>query len=483
MNKQNSFVHLRFIPHRVLDSLGDNYFTTNRLSLFFNLKRNLETISLSIRNIMLHKLYQIYLEYRNISTDTRTLQKGDIFFALKGDSFNGNKFAEKALKSGANYAVIDEKKYQKDERYILTENALQTLQQLAQLHRQNLIIPFLALTGSNGKTTTKELLRKVLETKFRVHATKGNLNNHIGVPLTILSLPKDTELAIIEMGANKIGDINELCQIAQPSHGLITNIGHAHLEGFGGFEGVLRGKTELYDFLLKNSGTVFINSEDDILSNMAHRFSSNKGQLYGAKSNFQHLELVQSQPFVKIKTKTGMIYETSLTGKYNFSNMQTAQAVGTFFDIPIEQICQAIASYIPENNRSQVVFGKTNQILADAYNANPSSMKLTIENFAQLNDKYKIVILGDMFELGKYALEKHQEIVDYVAKTPIDLALFCGENFAQTIPKTLSNQKSLNFKTKAELTKWIQANPPENASILLKGSRGMALESLLSILK
>jgi len=432
---------------------------------------------------MLHKLYQIYLEYRNISTDTRTLQKGDIFFALKGDSFNGNKFAEKALESGASYAVIDEKEYQKDERYILTENVLQTLQELAQLHRQNLTIPFLALTGSNGKTTTKELLRKVLETKFRVHATKGNLNNHIGVPLTILSLPENTEIAIIEMGANKIGDIAELCQIAQPSHGLITNIGHAHLEGFGGFEGVLRGKTELYDFLLKNSGTVFINSEDDILSNMAHRFPSDKLRLYGAKSNFHHLELIQSQPFVKIKSKTDTIYETSLTGKYNFSNMQTAQAIGAFFDIPIEQSCQTIASYVPENNRSQVVSGKTNQILADAYNANPSSMRLAIENFAQLNTKYKVVILGDMFELGKYALEKHQEIIDYMTTTPINLALFCGENFAQVTPKTLSNQKSLSFKTKAELTKWIETNPPKNAFILLKGSRGMALESLLSILK
>lgn len=428
---------------------------------------------------MLKDLYQKYLQNRRVSTDTRTIQEGDIFFALKGDSFNGNQYAEQALEKGAIYAVIDEEKYKKNDQYILVENVLDTLQNLANFHRKNLAIPFIGLTGSNGKTTTKELIREVLQTKYQVFATQGNLNNHIGVPLTILSIPEGTEIAVIEMGANKIGDIAELCQIAEPSHGFITNIGYAHLEGFGGFEGVLRGKTELYDFLLKNKGTVFINSEDDILSNMAKRFPVDKLQLYGAKSELHFLEFIPHNTFVKFKTLEGKTYETALIGKYNFSNIQVAQMMGHFFNISITDTCEAIVNYVPQNNRSQIIEGKTNRILADAYNANPSSMQSALENFAKSPEPHKMVILGDMFELGTYALQKHQEVIDFLKDIRIQQVILCGKNFG----KAKQNQHILHFDTTSELKEWLNENPIQNTYILLKGSRSMGLESLIEVLK
>ncbi len=428
---------------------------------------------------MLHDLYQKYLQYRQVSTDTRTLQKGDLFFALKGDSFNGNQYAEQALEKGASYAIIDQEKYKKNDRYILVDNALETLQKLANLHRKNLTIPVLGLTGSNGKTTTKELIREVLKTTYKVHATQGNLNNHIGVPLTILAMPQDTEIAVIEMGANKIGDIAELCQIAEPTHGFITNIGYAHLEGFGSLEGVLRGKTELYDFLLKNQGTVFINSEDEILANMARRFPAQKLQLYGAKSESHFLEIIPNSTLVKFKTLEGKIYETALTGKYNFSNIQTAQIIGHFFGISTEKTSEAIAKYIPENNRSQLIEGKTNRILADAYNANPSSMRSALENFDKSPAPHKTVILGDMFELGTYALEKHTELIDFLKDSQIQKVILCGKIFG----KALQNRDILHFESTSQLNEWLHQNPIQNSYILLKGSRGMGLEILIEVLK
>lgn len=345
----------------------------------------------------IESLYTVYKQSTGVSTDTRKIEKGNLFFALKGPNFNANSFAAKALDMGASAVVIDEEEFAVagDARYVLVDDVLVALQQLANHHRKQLDIPFLAITGSNGKTTTKELINAVLAKKYKTYATVGNLNNHIGVPLTLLAMDETTEIGIVEMGANKIGDIAALCEIAEPTHGLITNIGRAHLEGFGGFEGVLRAKTELYQFLISHKGKIFVNSQNQVLANMIKRMDD--PITYPSKGDFYHCELVAANPFVTFKLAKGSIHETKMLGGYNFENIATALTVGVFFGVEENIAATAICAYTPGNMRSQLIEKRSNLIVLDAYNANPSSMEQAIRTFGKMTGKpHKMVILGDM---------------------------------------------------------------------------------------
>ncbi len=415
------------------------------------------------------ELYQLYNQTYLVDTDTRRIRKGSIFFALKGDNFNGNEFAAESLKSGSNYAVIDEEKYQTNPKTILVENALETLQKLANFHRKQLAIPIISLTGSNGKTTTKELINAVLSKKYATVATAGNLNNHIGVPLTLLSMTPKTELGIVEMGANHIKEIEFLCKIAEPTYGLITNFGKAHLEGFGDFEGVIKAKSELYDFLRLNNGTVFINTDD------ALQVKQSAG-INAIEYSNNSIKFMEANPFVKVQFKNILI-ESNLIGKYNYNNIAVAVAVGDYFDIPETDIKMAIENYIPVNNRSQLIQKGSNQIILDAYNANPSSMQAALENFAQLKAENKMVFLGDMFELGKDSKVEHEKIADLVASYHFSKVVLIGKAFSATSAKNAFVSES--FESFKNSTNYSNIN---NATILIKGSRGMALERLLDLL-
>lgn len=415
------------------------------------------------------QLYQIYRQTYLVDTDTRKIRKGSVFFALKGDNFNGNEFAEEALKIGANYVVIDEEKYKTNANAILVENVLETLQKLANFHRKQLDIPIISLTGSNGKTTTKELINAVLCKKYITEATAGNLNNHIGVPLTILSMTPKTEIGIVEMGANHIKDIEFLCSIAEPNYGLITNFGKAHLEGFGGYEGVIKGKSELYGFLRLTNGTVFINTDDEL------QIKQSAG-INAIEFNNHDIKLVEANPFVKVQFKNTMI-ESNLIGKYNYNNIAVAVAVGNYFDISETDIKTAIENYIPTNNRSQLIQKGTNKIILDAYNANPTSMQAALENFAQLKDENKVVFLGDMFELGEESKTEHQKIADLVTSYNFSKVFLIGKAFSATSAKNAFIYES--FESFKNSTNYSNIN---NATILIKGSRGMALERLLDLL-
>ncbi|MGI9545286.1 MAG: UDP-N-acetylmuramoyl-tripeptide--D-alanyl-D-alanine ligase [Cyclobacteriaceae bacterium] len=419
-------------------------------------------------------LYQKYLSSGKVSTDTRNIPEGAIFFALKGPSFNANQFALEALDKGAAFAVIDEEAYQKDERMVLVKDVLRTLQELAQYHRQKLKIPIIGLTGSNGKTTTKELIREVLSPKYKVLATKGNLNNHIGVPLTLLSIHPEVEIAVIEMGANHIGEIAQLCEIAQPTHGLITNIGKAHIEGFGGFEGVIRGKSELYHYLIQNGGEVFINSQDEILNNMAKRFD--KPYFYPGPEDYLTCTLIDADPFVTYKNESGVLVKTQLVGAYNFSNIAAALCLGKFFDIPEEEADGAIAQYVPANNRSQVIQKGSNTIILDAYNANPNSMEAALENLKAMKAGYKVVILGDMFELGADSEFEHERIAALAESSAFGSVLLCGALFSKVKNE---NSRAQYFGEKQGLINYLKEVTLKDSAILLKGSRGMGLEEVL----
>lgn len=412
-------------------------------------------------------LYRLYALHFLLDTDTRKIRENSLFFGLKGPHFNGNEFAEKALKLGASYAVVDEEKYATHKKIILVNDVLKTLQELANYHRNIQKLLIIGITGSNGKTTTKELLHAVLSKKYRTTATKGNLNNHIGVPLTLLSMAPNTEIGIVEMGANHQNEIAFLCAICEPDIGYITNFGKAHLEGFGGFEGVIKGKSELYHFLETNKKTIFINPEDTLqVEKTKHRRSV---------SFPSHLKFLEASPFVKISFDGAQI-ESHLIGNYNYSNIAIAATIGNYFNVSTEDIKKAIENYIPENNRSQIIKKQSNHIVLDAYNANPSSTKVVVENFKLINQQEKTVILGDMFELGSTSLAEHQTIVELVEKLNFENAYFVGENFYQT--KTNSKL----FKTFEELFATLKADPLQNQSILIKGSRGMQLERLLAII-
>ncbi len=425
---------------------------------------------------MIASLYDKFLNATGVCTDTRKIENGNIFFALKGPNFNANEFAKKALETGAIYAVIDDPTYNIDDQYILVDDALKTLQDLAAFHRSKLKIPVIGITGSNGKTTTKELIRSVLSMKFETFATEGNLNNHIGVPLSVLSISEKYEIAIIEMGASKVGDIAELCAICQPTHGIITNIGKAHIEGFGGFEGVIRGKSELYQYLLEHSGKVFINSQNEILNNMAKRFE--RPYMYPAYADYYHCDLIEAAPFLVVKTDKGNLIETNLVGKYNFENLAAALCIGKFFEVDNKKANKAVSRYTPSNNRSQIIQKGSKVLILDAYNANPVSMKAAIENLADMEAAHKVVILGDMNELGDISEEEHFKIGELTKEHAFNKVIFCGEKI---LPAKTANPNSTYFKKKEQLIDYLNTNPIDDGTILIKASRSLGLEKLVDV--
>lgn len=424
----------------------------------------------------LDQLYTLFLKSGSVSTDTRKITQGDIFFALKGDNFNGNRFASEALEKGAAFAVIDEEAHATSERHILVEDSLETLQALAARHRKQLGIPVVAITGSNGKTTTKELVHRVLQEKYRTFSTPGNFNNHIGVPLSLLQLTEETEMAVIEMGDNHLGEVAALCEIALPDFGIITNIGKDHLEGFGSFENNIRAKSELFHYLIQHGGNAFINSKDPILSNMAKRFPN--PVMYGAKGDFAYAEYVGADPYVRYRDSMSMAVQTRISGRFNFDNIMAAICVGKFFKVPEENIHRAIAGYVPGNNRSQLLEKGSNTILMDAYNANPSSVAVAVESFDELKTyKQKTVILGDMYELGETSHKEHLETVRMVLGRSFDMAIFCGAAF-----QACQQEGGLFFAEKTDLVTYLQTADIQNTYILLKGSRAMKMEDLVEYL-
>lgn len=425
--------------------------------------------------ILIEKVYEIFKRSSGVSTDTRTIKKDTLFFCLKGEKFNANEFASEAINKGAIAVIIDEAQYAVNENIILVENVLVFLQKLANFHRQKFNIPFIGITGTNGKTTTKELVSAALSAGLRTHATAGNFNNHIGVPLTLLSMPLNTEIAVIEMGANHQGEIEELCKIAQPDYGLITNIGKAHLEGFGGFEGVVKTKNELYNYIRKFGKTIFINGDDELLMSLS---AGLKRIQYGQNSNCEiQARLLESNPFLKIEIEKEAI-TTHLLGDYNFSNALAAYTIASFFGVNKEAIRSAISQYMPSNKRSQFVETEINKLYLDAYNANPTSMKNALDSFLKTSNWAKMVILGDMLELGKESATEHQQIVDSLSKETNLHVLLVGPEFH----KTNKNADFLSFITTEEAGKYLSENKVENQYILIKGSRGIGLERLLGYL-
>lgn len=420
----------------------------------------------------IEQLYNLFKINQSISTDTRAIVKGSLFFALKGDNFNGNKFAEVALKKGASYAIIDEEKYKLNDKMILVENVLVTLQNLATYHRKYLKVPIISLTGSNGKTTTKELINAVLSKKYNTSATVGNLNNHIGVPLTLLKMNSSSEIGIVEMGANHLKEIEQLTNIALPDYGYITNFGKAHLEGFGSLKGVIKGKTELYDYLKKENKIAFINSEDNIQLEKSKEMNI---ITFGQKDANYVIEYEKADPFVVLKLNNEII-ESKLIGKYNYNNIAAAIAIGRYFKVSDKLIKEAIENYNPTNNRSQIIHKGTNKIILDAYNANPSSMKVALENLSDLTGSYKIAILGDMFELGVEAEAEHQKIADLAQKLDITTVYLLGKNFYKIKSNNEKISKFISFEKFKEV---FNSSLVNNSTILIKASRGMALERLL----
>ena len=422
-------------------------------------------------------LYDLFIHNPQITTDSRNCPKGSIFFALKGDKFDGNQYAGKALASGCVYAVIDNPDYYIGERTILVDNVLKTLQQLAHHHRKVLGLQIIGITGTNGKTTTKELLAAVLSTKFNLLYTEGNFNNHIGVPLTLLRLTHDHEMAVIEMGASHPGDIKELVDIVHPNYGIITNVGRAHLEGFGSFEGVIRTKGELYDYIRRSKGKIFIKKENEYLQSIAKGIEQ---ITYGNGDDaFASGQVVSCDPFLVFNWKQqGKLHtvETHMIGSYNLDNVLAAVAVGRFFKIPAERISRAIAAYEPTNNRSQFKKTDNNELIIDAYNANPSSMKVALDNFITMPVQPKAIILGDMRELGPTSDELHAEVVEQIKKGQFDKVFLCGEHFYK-VGKEFSP-----FATTEAMTEELRRQPLKGYHILIKGSHSMGLEKLVDIL-
>lgn len=421
----------------------------------------------------IEEIYKIYRQYPSIQTDSRKIEKDDIFFALKGPNFNGNQFAEQALNAGAAYVVADEFVGVEDERIIHVNDVLETLQQVAKFHREQFSIPFIAITGSNGKTTTKELLHAVLSTTYKTYTTKGNLNNHIGIPLTILKIKGDAEIAVIEMGANHQHEIEGYCQYAEPTHGLITNIGKAHLEGFGGEEGVKKGKGELFDYLKKNNGTIFVNTDDVAVFDLSKPISNLI--FYGSKSEDANGIIVQNDPFIEIKIedKNPFTIQTNLVGSYNLANVLAAVCVGKYFKIDVAKIKNAIENYYPSNSRSQLIRKDSNSIILDAYNANPGSMKAAIENFAKMKGDKKILLLGSMMELGTGSRKEHEAIISLIGQHTWNAVVLVGKNFNEI------KNNYINFENAEQAKGWLKDQKFENAQLLIKGSRSMQMEKVL----
>jgi len=425
----------------------------------------------------INEIHSIYLETTGPCTDTRNVLENSMFFALKGGNFNGNEFALKAIEDGCKYAIIDEEQFAIDNRFILVDNVLESLQHLANYHRKQFDIPVIGITGSNGKTTTKELIGAVLETTYKTLYTKGNLNNHIGVPLTLLGLNKSHEIAIIEMGANKPGDIKELVEIAEPNYGIITNIGTAHIEGFGSLEGVISTKKELYDFILKVEGKIFINHEDELLNKIVPKHVLHV--TYGEQEqSYIYGQLTKLTPFVHLAWRTSRyvspIIETKLVGKYNFTNFLAAIAIGYYLEVDKNDINRALSEYTPSNNRSQVTKTDNNTIIVDCYNANPSSMRSALESFIEIENGARIAILGDMLELGNVSKEEHQKMVDYLQENSLN-AYLVGPEFEKTVTDLLK------FPDTEKLISYLKKHPIADSLILLKGSRGIRLEKVLEL--
>ena len=421
------------------------------------------------------QLYKIFLQYPSIQTDTRKLKAGDLFFALKGPNFNGNLFAMQALGAGAAYAIVDELTDGQDERIIQVEDVLITLQQLALHHRKQFSIPFIAITGSNGKTTSKELVHEVLKTSFITYTTTGNLNNHIGIPLTILKVKADAEMAVVEMGANHQKEIEHYCSYTLPTHGIITNCGKAHLEGFGGVEGVKKGKGELYDYLRANNGIAFVFSDYDYLREMSKGIDRIK--TYGTKDAEITGTINASSTFLEVKITNGAnieLIKTQLVGSYNLPNVLLAVAVGKHFNIPDEKIKAALENYIPDNSRSQLIEKGSNRIILDAYNANPTSMTAAIENFAKMVGDDKVLMLGGMMELGEESLQEHQAILCVIDQYRWKAVVLVGGDYSK-----LSHQY-INFSNSLEAKDWLTNQHFTNTQFLVKGSRSMQMEKVLA---
>lgn len=440
------------------------------------------------------QLYQIYKQHPVISTDTRKIAQGSLFFALRGEKFDANTFAQQALEAGAAYAIIDNAEYQVNDKCILVDDVLTTLQDLARYHRKQLTIPVIGLTGTNGKTTTKELINAVLSQHYKTLATQGNFNNHIGVPLTVLSIDASHQIAVIEMGANHQKEIELLSGISQPTHGLITNVGKGHLEGFGGFEGVKIAKGELYDNLAESGGVTFINSNSENLMQMqAKRKFATPPVFYGdAIDDLVSAEITENAPLLTLQwtnNSSGESYmvKTQLTGAYNLDNILAAICIGVYLKLPAAEINRGIEGYQPKNNRSQIVQTATNTLICDYYNANPSSMQVAIENIGQLQADRKVLILGDMFELGEEAAAEHLNIIKKALQTNVDERIFIGKEFFIASPEVRKSgspedMKCSFYETAEDAIAGLKANPIKNSTILIKGSRGMALERLLELL-
>lgn len=427
-------------------------------------------------------LYQRFSKHPIICTDTRNIVKDCLFFALKGDNFDANTFADQALKAGAAFAIIDNSIYNTTDRHILVADVLTTLQDLAKHHRTQLNIPVIGLTGSNGKTTTKELIKAVLSERYNTFATYGNLNNHIGVPLSILSITTQTEIAVIEMGANHQKEIELLCTIAQPTHGLISNVGMAHLDGFGGFEGVKKGKAELYAWIRANDGTAFVYADNKDLMEMSQAAGLEKVIYYGAsEANYVSGNLKSSDPLIELQWESKQQEYTAsanLTGTYNFENILAAICIGLFFEVPPQQINDGLEGYHPKNNRSQLTKTDNNNVICDFYNANPSSMSAALENLNHLTAANKVIIIGDMFELGPESAAQHELIANQATALQANTTIFIGKYFYQMKGKV----EGLYFESPKEALEYLTENPIKDSLILLKGSRGMALEQLLPLL-
>ena len=423
------------------------------------------------------KIYKLFQESNLVSIDTRSIKVNDIFFAIKGPNFDGNKFALQAIKNGASYVVSDNLDIsKKSDKIIYVENSIKALQKLANYHRRKLNTKIIAITGSNGKTTTKELVLNVLKSRFKTVATKGNLNNHLGVPLSLLSIKKDAEIGIIEMGANHLNEIANLCVIAEPDFGYITNFGNAHLEGFKSLEGVIKGKSELYDYLKSNKKFIFYNSDNKKQSNILNGYANTFTYGLNDDSNCNIINC-SNEDSVHVNYRSELI-KSNIYGDYNFENICIAIAIGEYFGVSFEQIKKGIESYLPENNRSQVTITERNTVVLDAYNANPTSMKLALESFCKTSYTNKMIIVGDMFELGSDSIHYHQEIINYLEKINNSIIYIVGEYFCNT----KHSDKIKSFSSTKELINNLSKTNVSNYSILIKGSRGMQLEKIIEFI-
>ncbi len=434
--------------------------------------------------MQIEELYELYRKYPKINTDSRKTIKDSIFIALQGQTYDGNQFADEALNSGAKYAVVSEKQVIKGNQYILVEDTLQTLQDLASYHREKLSIPILAVTGSNGKTTTKELIRSILSQRFQVGATTGNLNNHIGVPLTVLSITRSHQIGIVEMGANHLGEIRHLCKIAQPDYGLITNIGKAHLEGFGSIEGVLKAKGELYEYLSGKEGTVFVNNEDADLTGMLSAYAGKIIYYGNGPDSICTGEIKETNPFLNVTITVGKsditnsLFQSQLVGRYNLENILAAVCAGYYYGLSERELRKGVGEYIPDNYRSQFIQTSANKLFMDAYNANPASVQVALANFEKEPDKNKVIILGEMLELGDYALDEHQQVVHQIKSGDYNQVFLVGEIFRRLkLPENF-----VVFSGVGEMSDHLKQHPLIDSSILIKGSRMVGLERLISLL-